>query len=73
MNVAPKSLNNEFQIQMCWKGKDSNFLSWSFDMRKKMVPVVWDPRKASHEGPTFSHSWLDIFSIPQWLEMWDIW
>jgi hypothetical protein len=22
MNVAPKSLNNEFQIQVCWKGKD---------------------------------------------------
>ncbi len=61
MNVAPKSLSNEFQIHMFWKGKDSSFLSWFFDMRRNMVLVVWDPRKANHEGSTFFHSWLDIF------------
>jgi hypothetical protein len=55
MNVTPKSLSNEFQIQVCWKGKDSSFLSWSFDMIRKMVPGVWDPGKPSHEGPTFLH------------------
>jgi hypothetical protein len=58
---STKELSNEFQIQMCWKGKDFSFLSWSFDMRRKMVLDVWDPRKASPEHPTIFHSWLDIF------------
>jgi hypothetical protein len=37
MNVTPKSLNNGFQIQASWKGKDSSFLSWTFDLKRKMV------------------------------------
>jgi hypothetical protein len=61
MNVAP-SLNNEFQIQVCWKGKDFGFQSWSFDLRRKMVLVAWDLGKASHEGPTFLHSWFGYIS-----------
>jgi len=44
MNVARKSLNNEFQIQVCWKKKDSSFLSWSFDLKRKMVSAIQDPR-----------------------------
>ncbi len=73
MNVTPKSLSNEFQIQVCWKGKDSNFLSWSFDLRRKMVPVVWDLGKASREGLAFLHSWFGHSLIPQWLGVWDLW
>ncbi len=73
MNVTPKSLSNEFQIQVCWKGKDSNFLSWSFDLRRKMVPIVWDLGKASHEGLAFLHSWFGHSSISQWLEMLHLW
>lgn len=43
MDAAPKSLNNEFQIQVCWKGKDFGSLSWLFDLRRKILPIVWNP------------------------------
>ncbi len=72
MNVAPKSLSNELKSN-CVKGKDFGFLSRSFDLRRKMGPIMWDPGKASHEHPTFLHSWFSHSSIPQWLIMWGIW
>jgi hypothetical protein len=61
MNVEPNRLNNEFQIQACWMGKDFSFLSWSFDLIRKIVLSVWGPRKANHEDQHFSIIDLDIF------------
>jgi hypothetical protein len=60
MNIVPKSLKNEFQIQVRWKGKDSGFVSWSFVLRKKMVPIVCQIVEKQVKVHHFSIAYLDI-------------
>jgi hypothetical protein len=69
MNVAPKSLSNEFKSN-CVKRERilvfyRNLSIWSIS--RKMVTIMWDLGKASHEHPTFLHSWFWHSSISQWL------